>query len=223
MLRQHATFDTFVGPESTGLLFLLKGLRQAAKEPRQYFLWGHGQSGRSHLLQAVCNQLALSDQKAVYLPMKELAGSDPGLLSDMQQLDVVCIDDIDCALGDRRWEHALFRLVNELWLSNKSLVITAPCKPGDLGIVLPDLASRLVWGLVYKLHSLSDEQKETALQLHARARGLDVPPEVCGYLLRRYPRELTKLVELLDKLDRHSLVLQRKITVPFVKTVLEGA
>lgn len=174
------------------------------------------------MLQAVCNQLARSDQKAVYLPMKEFAGSDPDLLSDMQQLDVVCIDDIDCVLGDRRWEHALFRLVNELWLSNKSLVITAPCKPGDLNILLPDLASRLVWGLVYKLHPLSDEQKETAIQLHARARGLEVPQEVCGYLLRRYPRELTRLVELLDELDKHSLALQRKITVPFVKSVLEG-
>lgn len=220
-LRQYATFDTFVCQEGNGLPRLLKGLSQALREPRQYFLWGHHHSGKSHLLQATCNYLSQSDQKAVYLPMKEFSKSDPDLLNDLQQLDVICMDDIHCVLGDRRWERALFRLVNESWLGNKSLVVTALGKPGDLDILLPDLASRLGWGLVYRLHPLSDEQKETAIRLHARARGLDVPPEVCGYLLKRYPRGLAELVRLLDKLDQHSLALQRRITVPFVKSVLE--
>ncbi len=222
VLRQYATFDTFVCAKESGVLRSLEKLTQIAKEPRHYFLWGCGHSGKSHLLQATCNQLAVSDRKAVYLPMKEFSGSDPNLLNDLQQLDVICIDDIHCVLGDSYWEHALFRLINELWLSNKSLVITAPCKPGDLDILLPDLASRLGWGLIYRLHPLTDEQKASAIQLHAKARGLDVPPEVSNYLLRRYPRGLASLVELLDRLDQHSLVLQRRITVPFVKSVLES-
>lgn len=222
MLRPYATFDTFVSPKNSELVFLLKGLQQAGQEPRQYFLWGSAQSGKSHLLQAVCNHLAQTDLKAVFLPMREFAASDSSLLNDMQLLDVVCIDDIDCVLGNSDWEHALFRIINEMWLGNKSLVMCASCKPADLKILLPDLASRLAGGLLYRLSSLSDEQKRTAIQLHARARGLDVPPEVCSYLLRHYPRELTKLVELIDTLDRYSLALRRKVTVPFVRSVLEG-
>ena len=223
VLRQHATFDTFVCRKENGLLQQLDGLVQAAEEPRQYFLWGHSGSGKSHLLQATCNRLAVSDLKAVYLPMKVLSGSDsdPGVLSDLQQLDVICMDDVDCVLGDRDWEHALFRLINESWLGGKSLVISATRKPTDLEVSLPDLASRLRWGMVYRLHPLSDEDKGTALQLHAKARGLSVPREVCAYLLRRYPRGLVYLVELLDRLDQHSLAMQRKITIPFVKSVLE--
>ena len=50
---------------------------------------------------------------------------------------------------------------------------------------------------------------------------MSVPREVCAYLLRRYPRGLVYLVELLDRLDQHSLAMQRKITIPFVKSVLE--
>ena len=222
VLRQYATFDTFVSSKDSELVFLLNSLQQAIQEPRQYYLWGHAQSGKSHLLQAVCNQLAHSDQKAVFLPMGKFAGSESGLLNDMQLLDVVCIDDIDCVLGNNDWEHALFRIINEMWLGNKSLVISASCKPSDLNILLPDLASRLAGSLIYRLSGLSDEQKRTAIQVHAKARGLDISPEVCSYLLRHYPRELKKLMELLDKLDKYSLALQRKITVPFVRAVLEG-
>ena len=222
VLRQHARFDTFVSSEDSELVALLEDLGQRIEEPRLYFLWGSAQSGKSHLLQAVCNRLARSDQKAVYLPMREFAVQESGLLNDMQMLDVVCIDDIDRVSGDRDWEQALFRIINEMWLGNQSLVISASCKPADLDILLPDLASRLAGGLTYRLPSLSDEQKRTAIQRHAAARGLEVSGEVCNYLLSRYPRELNKLIELLDKLDQYSLALQRKITVPFVRSVLEG-
>ena len=222
VLRPHATFDTFVSPKDNELLFLLKGLRQALGEPRLYFLWGRAQSGKTHLLQAVCNHLAPADLRAVFLPMKQFAASDPNLLNDLQLLDVVCIDDIDCVLGNAGWERALFRIINDMWLGNRSLVVSASCKPADLDIRLPDLASRLAGGLVYCLSGLTDEQKRVAIRLHAEARGLEVSPEVCSYLLRNYPRELKKLVELVDKLDKYSLALQRKITVPFVRSVLAG-
>ena len=47
-----------------------------------------------------------------------------------------------------------------------------------------------------------------------------VSDEVCSYLLKRFPRDLNKLIELLDQLDKESLVQQKKVTVPFVKSVL---
>lgn len=222
VLRPHATFETFVSPEDNELVHSLKGLQQAVGEPRHYFLCGRTQSGKSHLLQAVCNHLAHADLRAVYLPMQEFAASGPDLLNDLQHLDVVCIDDIDCVLGDRDWERALFRIINDLWLGNRGLVVSASGKPGDLNVGLADLASRLAGGLVYRLSGLTDEQKKLAIRLHARARGLEVSPEVCSYLLRRYPRELKKLVEIIDRLDNYSLALQRKITVPFVRSVLAG-
>ncbi len=222
VLRPHATFDTFVSPADHELVHSLKGLARPAGEPRHYFLWARTQSGKSHLLQAVCNHLARTDLRTVFLPMQEFAASDPNLLHDLQRLDVVCMDDIDGVLGQRDWERALFRIVNDMWLGNKTLVVSASCKPADLDIGLADLASRLAGGLVYRLSSLTDEQKKLAIRLHAQARGLEVSPEVCSYLLRRYPRELKKLVEIIDKLDNYSLALQRKITVPFVRSVLAG-
>lgn len=221
-LRKFATFETFVNPEDNELLSVLQELTRPTQEPRQYFLWGAAQTGKSHLLQAICNRLAATDQKAVYLPLKELVNSDSNVLRDLHQLDVICIDDIDQVVGNKDWDQALFQLINELRAANKSLVMTALQTPSGANISLPDLASRLVWGPVYKLTHLTDEQKEVVIQLHAKARGFEVSSEVCSYLLKRYPRELKKLVELLDQLDKQSLAQQCKVTVPFVKSVLDN-
>ncbi len=219
-LRSFATFDTFVNSNENELLLLLKDLTKLTHEPRQIFIWGASQTGKTHLLQSVCNLTINTNQKAFYVSFKDLVDIDSNILKDLHQLDIVCLDDVDIILGKKEWDLALFQLINELRISNKSLVMTAIFNPNNAQLSLPDLASRLIWGPVYKLNHLTDQEKETALQLHAKARGFEISSEVCSYLLKRYPRELTKLVQLLDQLDQQSLVQQRKITVPFVKSVL---
>ena len=221
-LRPFATFETFIHPEDNELLTVLKSLAKPCREPRQYFIWGTAQTGKSHLLQATCNQLAETDQHAIYIPCDEIPTLDFHILQDISRLDVVCIDDVDKVLGDKRWDQALFRFINEFREKNKSLVMTARVNPKAIHVSLPDLASRLVWGSVYRLNPLTDEQKKTAMQLYANVRGIDVPLEVCNYLIRHYPRELKKLVKVLDQLDEQSLAQQRKVTVPFVKLVLDN-
>ena len=222
-LRKFATFETFVNPGDNELLYVLKKLAQPTKEPRQYFLWGATQTGKSHLLQAICNQFASTNQKAVYLAFKDITNLNPNVLNDLHQLDLICIDDVDHVLGNKEWDQALFQLINELRAANKSLVMTATINPSNVKNLLPDLASRIVWGPVYKLNYLSDEKKIIAIKLHAKARGFEVSAEVCSYLIKRYPRNLNKLIELLDHLDEQSLSQQRKVTIPFVKSVLDNA
>ena len=223
-LRPFATFETFVHPEDSGLLAALKCLtKPAAGTPRQYFIWGAEQTGKSHLLQAVCNQLADTDQDVIYIACDKAARSGFHILQGISRFDVVCIDDVDGVLGDKGWDQALFHFIDELRANNKSLVMTSTTGPSAVSPSSPDLASRLVWGAVYKLSLLTDEQKEAAVQLHASVRGIEVPGAVCSYLVRRYRREMKKLLAVLNQLDERSLQQQRKVTVPFVKSVLDNA
>ncbi len=202
------------------MVALLQDLARPKNEPRQLFIWGASQTGKSHLLQAVCNLIANTKQKAFYVSLKELVDANTSIFTDLHQLDVVCVDDLEMVLGKKDWDHALFHLINELRIRNKSIVMAAACNPAKLNLSLSDLTSRLLWGPVYKLDDLSDLQKETALQLHANARGFEIPTEVCGYLLKRYPRELAKLVDILAQLDEQSLMQKRKVTIPFLKSIL---
>jgi len=219
--RTFATFETFVSDQDYNLLNMLKELRVHSNEPRQYYIWGAKQTGKSHLLHSVCNYLVGTEQRTIYLPLEELSSSNANIFQNIHNLDIVCIDDIDKVLGDNNWESALFQLINELRAKNKNLVMTASNNPNCMNVSMPDLKSRLVWGPVYKLSALDDEQKTVALQRHAKARGFEISLDVCNYLMKRYTRELTQLVTLLDQIDHHSLVQQRKVTIPFVKTVLD--
>jgi len=70
------------------------------------------------------------------------------------------------------------------------------------------------------LQELSDEEKVTTVQQWALQRGFDLPDSVGQFLINRCSRNMHDLHQLLDLLDKTSLQAQRKITVPFVKNIL---
>jgi len=99
----------------------------------------------------------------------------------------------------------------------KRLARRSMCAPT---IVDEDLGSAAA-SAVYQLRDLDDAGRLEALRLRAAQRGLQLPSETADYLLRRMPRDLPSLFELLDHLDEASLVAQRRLTVPFIRDALE--
>ena len=72
------------------------------------------------------------------------------------------------------------------------------------------------------LKPLKEPDIMAALAYRARGRGLELPVETAQFLLRRFPRDLPTLFSLFDTLDLASLVEQRRLTIPFVKSVLDN-
>lgn len=214
-LRESATFDNFV-PGSNEVL--LQALRQSCDDGQGFiFFWGPDGEGKSHLLQAACNQVGSG---SVFLPLGE-PGLVPEMLDGLEQMKLVAIDNLAAIAGDAAWETALFNLYNRLRDQGRGVLIVAAEQPlASVGLQLPDLQSRLAWGLVFQLIVLSDEQKISALQQRARGRGIELNDDVANYLLRHCRRDMAGLFELLDKLDQASLAEQRRLTIPFVKTCL---
>jgi DnaA family protein len=71
------------------------------------------------------------------------------------------------------------------------------------------------------VHALDEHAREAALKLRARHRGLELPGDTARYLLKRSRRDMASLYELLDKLDLEALRAKRRLTIPFVREVLE--
>ncbi|MCE8021191.1 DnaA regulatory inactivator Hda [Halomonas sp. MCCC 1A11036] len=218
-LRDDATFDSFLPAANASLVDRLSHQLDAGGEPFLY-LWGAQGSGRSHLLQAACHAASDRDLRALYLPLRDLGHFPPLMLEDAERLDLVAIDDIDSVIGRRRWEEGLFHAFNRLRDAGKRLVVSAAAAPRQLPVKLPDLASRLAWGVTFHLQHLDDSERLQALQLRARVRGMQLPDEVARYILHRGPRRLDELFEELAVLDSASLSAQRKLTIPFVKQAL---
>lgn len=144
----------------------------------------------------------------------------PAMLEGLEQQQLVALDDVDSIAGAAVWEEALFHFYNRIQETGTRLVVTSSCPPTQLPIKLADLKSRLSTALVFHLHPLSDSEKVSVLQLHAKERGMVLSDEIGRYLLQSHSRDLSVLFKLLNRLDNASLVDQRKLTLSFVRSVL---
>jgi len=183
---------------------------------------GASGSGKSHLLQAVCAR-ASDRMRAGYLPLQELAPLGVEVLEGMRQLECLCIDDLEQIVGQIEWERGLFGIVREAEDSGARIVVAAKSPPALLAWALPDLGSRLAASAVFQLRALDESEQQEALQLRARLRGFELPEETSRWLQRRFPRDMRALYGILDALDEAALVAQRKLTIPFIRSVLQDS
>ncbi|WP_250464532.1 DnaA regulatory inactivator Hda [Microbulbifer litoralis] len=224
-LRDDATFDNFFLPESDPnrqVVTALKAFAAGDSIDPAIYIWGEPGSGVSHLLQSVCQNAEAAGRSFQYLPLVDLLPMEPSVIVDgLEQLELVCIDDLHLLEGHPQWQTAMFHLYNRVKDSGGQLLLGARKSPRGLDIELADLRSRLQWGLVFQLQPLSDSDKLAALQNRSRLRGFDLPEDVALYILHRAPRHTGALFACLEQLDRASLMAKRKITIPFVKQVLD--
>lgn len=225
-LNDDARFDNFYLSAASANGFACSAVRQLLKPDGEQFVALWGGPGRSHLAQALCVDATDQGWQVQYLPLRSVRdyAFEPdavhAMLAGLEHMDLVCLDDVDAIAGIKAWELGLFHLFNRLRDAGVPLLITAQENPAHLPIALPDLQSRLQWGLSCQLHPLSDTEKAEALQRRAEVRGLQLPEEVANFIIQRMPRDMSQLFGLLDKLDRASLQEKRKLTIPFVKQVL---
>ncbi len=217
--RDVFTFDGFIDGGNALAVAMVRQMALGEGE-RQMLLWAYVGSGKSHLLQAACNLAAGLKRSVCYLPAAQFVDHDDGVLDALEQLQLICIDDVHLLLHSTRWEEALFDLINRVREAGSVLLLASAVAPDAMDIQLADLRSRLAWGPVFKLHDLNDAAKLAALRHRAQQRGLELGEPVAEYLLRRYPRDLFSLFEKLDQLDVASMALQRRLTIPFIKSVL---
>ena len=221
-LRDEATFDNYYkGPNAT-VLAAVQALADPLQAPAEHclYLWGAPGSGCSHLLQAACHRMAEAGALAMYLPLREVMDNGPLLLDGMEEVDLLCLDGLEVLAGSPGWEEALFHLYNRIQQRQGRLLMAATAAPRALDFQLPDLVSRLGWGLVFHLQALDDEGKQQMLKMRAERRGLHLPDEVARYILSRGARGMGELFAALEQLDQASLQAQHRLTIPFVKRVM---
>lgn len=218
-LRAASTMASFHAGPNAGVLAALEA-RADATGLSPVWLFGSPGAGRTHLLQATCALAGARGRRVGYLPLGDLPGMS-GMAAGFEDLEVVCLDDVDRIAGDAAWEGALFTLYNGLLERGGNLVMSAAAAPRATAIRLPDLASRLAASIVFQLQPLAEADQGEALVGRARALGIDLPEDTLQYLQRRLPRDLATLCDALDKLDAAALSAQRRLTVPFVRSVLQ--
>jgi len=102
------------------------------------------------------------------------------------------------------------------------VVAAGELPPADLKL-REDLRTRLGWGHVWALKLMGDDERRAVLISAAAERGLNLSPEVVDFILTRFSRDLGHLMQLLHHLDAYALQVQRTITIPLIKDMLQDS
>lgn len=222
MLSAGRRFENFEVPP--GNAELVDAVRRIATgtTPARVLVVGDAGAGKTHLLEAACAAASTGGNEAAFAPMRHWRPQGIDAIRGLGRAGLVCIDDMDAIAGDRAWEEALFVLFEKSAARRARLLLSAAVPPSRAGFVLPDLRSRLGSATLYRLRELDDEGRARALRRHGHGRGVEIPDDVLGYVLARHRRDMPSLVALLDRLDHHSMARQRRLTVPFVRDLVEA-
>ncbi|MDO9049636.1 MAG: DnaA regulatory inactivator Hda [Methylobacter sp.] len=217
--RVNQTFDDFFPGANHEIVTHLQQCIAGPGE-QQIFLWGKSGLGKTHLLQACCHRAQNQNLSSFYFDLSQAELPDPSMLNGLDEFDVVCFDNIERIAGNSAWELAFFNFFNRHRDRGHKLIVSASSAPNDIAIQLPDLKTRLNWGLTLKIQPLTDSDRIAALIFKADQMGFEIAPQAGRFLLTHYDRDPASLWALLEKLDRASLAAKRKLTLPFLKQIL---
>lgn len=158
-----------------------------------FFLYGGPGLGKTHLVQAIGNELLLRNpkMKVLYAPMSSFYSefinavrSNKGdeFHQKFKKLDVLIVDDFQMIMNKDRSQAEFFDIFNELYGLNKQIIVTSDRLPNQIKSVDERLASRLVWGGTFDLQLPQFEDKCAILKAKAEFIGVEIEDEAIEYL-----------------------------------------
>ena len=220
-INQKASFKNFFcSPDNSELISRLSEL-VANKNPDELIINGAAGSGKSFLMQAICNELSSSGKQFAFIPMSKAINMGVEIFQNLASLDAVCIDDLQLILSGGEWETAMFTLINECQQSDCSLILSLGGNQSLEEITqLPDLLSRIKRMEYMKLQTVQDEYLNQALNFVSQKLDINLEKAELEFLLKHQAREFSLLVDNLIALDKQAASLKRKITIPLIKETL---
>ena len=220
-INQKASFENFFcSPDNAELITRLNDL-VVNKNADELIINGAAGSGKSFLMQAICNELSSSGKQFAFIPMNKAINMGVEIFQNLASLDAVCIDDLQLILSKGEWEIALFNLINECQQSGCSMILSLGGNQSLEEIAqLPDLLTRIKRMEFMKLQAVQDEFLNQALDFVSQQLDINLEKTELEFLLKHQTREFSFLVDNLITLDKQAASLKRKITIPLIKETL---
>ena len=206
----------FTSQENSHLLSLLKD----SDFSDDLFIYGTKESGKTFLLQAMCNSYSSVSKSSLYIPLKKVMNYGVEIFESLENIDLICVDGIEEAISKIEWEKAIFNLINKALISETRLILTSSKDLKSLNFSLPDLESRIRKIQSYELHPVNDKDIFDALKYISKLTSINLGDKEAKYLVTYSQRNISNLVHILESLDQLSMEMKRKITIPLIKEVI---
>ncbi len=158
-----------------------------------FFLYGGPGLGKTHLVQAIGNELVKNnpDYKILYTPVSQFYsdfidaiqnGKGKDFNRKFEKLDCLIIDDFQFIVGKEKSQEEFFNIFNNLYQLNKQIIVTSDRLPSQIKTVDERLASRLTMGGAFDLQLPKFEDKCAILRAKAELIGAEIEPEAIEYI-----------------------------------------
>jgi chromosomal replication initiator protein len=227
------TFDTFV--VSSCNQFAHAAAMAVAEQPaRNYnplYIYGGVGLGKTHLMQAIGNQLAQRDGLRMrYISsehfMNELINAirfekTYEFKEKYRNIDLLLVDDIQFLAGKERTQEEFFHTFNALHDGQKQIVITSDVTPREIPTLEERLRSRFEWGLIADIQPPDLETKVAILRKKAEAEGAKVPDDVALLIASNTRSNIRELEGGLIRVVAYASMTGREIDVDLAKEILK--
>lgn len=213
----RSTLDGFyISDQNSHLISLLKD----SNFLDDLYIYGTKESGKTFLLQAMCNFYNLNKKSSVYIPLKKALDYGVDIFEALEDIDLICLDGIEEIITEIEWEKAIFNLINKSLISGCRLILTSSKDLNSLNFTLPDLESRIRKIQSFELFPIDDKDMIDALMHISKLTSINLGDKEAKYLVTYSKRNITNLVHILESLDQLSMEMKRKITIPLIKEVI---
>lgn len=211
-LNPRYTFANFIVGSSNDLAYT--ACQAVATNPgtkyNPLFLYGGVGLGKTHLMQAVGNEiikhqptarvLYISSETFVQEFMDTIRFKKKGFADKYRNVDVLIVDDMQFIAGKEKTQEEFFHTFNALHQSNKQIIISSDKPPKSIPTLTERLRSRFEWGMAIDIQMPDFETRCAIVETKASLSGIELEREAVEYLANNVKTNIRELEGALNQL-----------------------
>ncbi|EGZ44558.1 chromosomal replication initiator protein DnaA [Neisseria wadsworthii] len=233
-LSHDYTFDTLV--EGKGNRIAAAAAQSIVENPGKsynpFFLYGSTGLGKTHLVQAIGNELLKNkpNAKVRYMHSDDYirsfmnavrSNSYETFKQQYKQYDLLIIDDIQFIKGKERTMEEFFYLYNHFHNEKKQLILTCDVLPTKIEDMDDRLKSRFSWGLTLELEPPELEMRVAILQKKAETAGVELDEQAAFFIAKHIRSNVRELEGAFKRVEARSRFLKKKIDIDLAAEALQ--
>ena len=227
------TFDNFIVGNSNKFAHAActAVAERPAKDYNPLFIYGPSGLGKTHLMSAVVNEIRRRkpDTRVVYIKGDEFTNEMIDCLSrhemskfheKYRNCDILLIDDIQFIAGKDSTQEEFFHTFNNLYESNKQIILTSDRPPKDIQTLEDRLKTRFEWGLIADIQPPDIELRVAIIKKKAEQINIDIPDDVLNFLAENLRSNIRQLEGAIKKLSAKCFLSGQSISMDMAKSCI---
>ncbi|HEY4511539.1 MAG TPA: chromosomal replication initiator protein DnaA [Candidatus Paceibacterota bacterium] len=235
-LNPKYTFDSFI---VGGFNELAHAAAQAVvKKPggiyNPFFIYGHTGHGKTHLIQAIGNQIKTlhPGKKVYYMPSEKFAVDFINSVQTQKvnqfkekyrKYDCLIMDDIQFFSNTEKTQEELFHLFNNFYDSNKQIVFSSDKHPNYIPNLEERLKSRFGAGMIVDIPAPDQESRGQIIKAKAEQNNFTLSQETVDYLASSVDSNIRELEGVINSIICQSQLKGKELSVLEIKNLIKNS